>query len=293
MTRVSLIKGDDRYENIITALKEIKDEIKKKIKGKKKIVIKPNFVSTTRQLAATHVDTVKAVLDFLKPLTSEKITIAESAALGTAKDGYKKFNYYQLQNNYNVDLIDLNDDQTREIEIYDHDLKPLKIKVSKMILESDYLISLAIPKTHDTVVVTLSLKNIAMGWIPGGVAEKAKVSHSYKAFNLSLAKMIEIKKPDLAVIDGFESMEGDGPVHGEPVPTRYCLASIDPVSADAVATYLMGFDIDKVGYLHYCKERGLGEGDLKKIQIVGNASLEKLKRKFKPHPQYQEELNWR
>ncbi len=30
----------------------------------------------------------------------------------------------------------------------------------------------------------------------------------------------------------------------------------------------MGVDLHDVGYLHYCAERGLGEADMKKIEVL-------------------------
>jgi len=60
-----------------------------------------------------------------------------------------------------------------------------------------------------------------------------------------------------------------------------------------VATRLMGFDLDEVGYLHYCKLGGLGVGDLGDIEIVGNAAMEECARNFKPHPTYRQQLEWR
>ncbi|MFQ5812142.1 MAG: hypothetical protein ACE5I2_02960, partial [Anaerolineae bacterium] len=62
-SKVALIKGDDRYENIAQVLTLIEDGVD--LSDKKRILIKPNFVSTRRQLAATHVEAVRAVLDWL------------------------------------------------------------------------------------------------------------------------------------------------------------------------------------------------------------------------------------
>jgi hypothetical protein len=58
---VSVNKSNGYYEGSLRALKPFEDDIAEGIKGKKKVLIKPNFVSTTVQLAATHVESVKAV----------------------------------------------------------------------------------------------------------------------------------------------------------------------------------------------------------------------------------------
>ena len=88
-------------------------------------------------------------------------------------------------------------------------------------------------------------------------------------------------------------MEGSGPSSGDPVDLRVAIASTDFLAADTVATRLMGFDPDEVGYLHHCKLGGLGAGDLNDIEIVGNGTIEECRHPFKPHPTYQEQLQWR
>ena len=288
MAKVALIRGNNRYENVLSALKCIGQEITEKIKDKKRIVIKPNFVSTHVQLAATHIDCVRAILDFLAPLTDEKILIAEGAALGETIEGFRSFDYLKLKQDYNIEFKDLNNDEFSEVEIFSSDLKPLNIGVAKTILESDFRISPAMLKTHDSVIVTLSLKNMLVG----SLDHKSRIHQGAKAINKSLAKLAEIISPHLSVIDGFLGMEGDGPVSGTPIEMKVALAGTDFLSVDSVSAHLMGFDISQIGYLYYCKEQGLGEADLEKIEILGNASLDEVRRKFKPHYSFQEQLNW-
>jgi uncharacterized protein (DUF362 family) len=88
--------------------------------------------------------------------------------------------------------------------------------------------------------------------------------------------------PDLAVIDGFEAMEGDGPAWGTPFPARVALASLDAVAADTVATKVMGFDPGRVLYLASMSRAGMGQGDLEKIKLIGTP-LDQCLYKFKPH----------
>jgi uncharacterized protein (DUF362 family) len=95
--------------------------------------------------------------------------------------------------------------------------------------------------------------------------------HSVGTRNLNFNVFLLARKiqPDLAVIDGFEGMEGNGPTKGTPVDHRVALASADFVAADRVGCMLMGVDFSDVGYLTYCANAGLGRGDLSKITILG------------------------
>jgi uncharacterized protein (DUF362 family) len=323
-SQVALIRGNDRYDNIARALGLIEGDID--LGDKKRILIKPNFVSTRRQLAATHVEAVRAVLDWLRPRYDGPITIGEGAAGSDTFDGYRNFGYLNLAQEYNVRFVDLNQDQWAPVQIYDRKLRPMAVRVARTTLESDFRISIGPPKTHDAVIVTLSLKNMIVGSMIRGrggglfqrlgqllpdrltnsaLAEKAKsrlssvnrsdkfaLHQGYHGLNLNLYTLAKVIAPHLSVIDGFVGMEGSGPSGGDPVDLRVAIVSTDFLAADTVAVKLMGFDPDEVGYLHYCKLGGLGAGDLNDIEIVGNATVEECRRLFKPHPTYQQQLQW-
>jgi len=287
---VALVKSKGHYDGVYKALNLIKDRVKEDLKGKRMLLVKPNFVSTSKQLSATHVDAVRAVLDVISRYYSGRIIIGEGPASSSLRNGLINFGYLQLQRKYDVEFVDLNEDDYVELKGFDSQLKPLNLRMSKTLIESDYRISVALPKTHDTVIVTLSIKNMVVGGLVNG--EKEKIHQGYKAINLNIAELAKHVMPNLGIIDGFIGMEGRGPVSGDPVELRIAAASIYPVSLDAVICKIMGFNPLNVGYLYYLDKWGMGIADLEKIKIIGE-SMEELTRKFKPHPQYQEMLNWK
>src|SRR5664279_4568610 len=75
---VALTQGQERRQNITAALTAIDDQIRPQLKRKKYVLIKPNFVSVERQLAATHVDAVRGILDYLAPRFKGPVVIAEA-----------------------------------------------------------------------------------------------------------------------------------------------------------------------------------------------------------------------
>ncbi len=91
MQKVSIVKGENRRETVNKFLKLISDEIIGGI-GEQQVIIKPNFVSSSKQLAASHVDQVRGILDFLKNFYTRKVLIAE-AACGDTEKGFKTFGY--------------------------------------------------------------------------------------------------------------------------------------------------------------------------------------------------------
>jgi uncharacterized protein (DUF362 family) len=291
MVKVSLIKGESRRAAVKKSLDTISQDIKKGLKPGK-VIIKPNFVSTSVQLAASHADQIRGILDYFKEFFNKKITIAEAASpfTGGTSECFESFGYHQLTEEYDVELLDLNEGLFEKIPIRDKRGKTIYVRVSSLLLDrNNYLISAAKLKTHDTVVVTLSIKNMIMGSIYAG--DKVMVHQGYKYTNINLAEMAGLVWPDLAVIDGLVGMEGNGPEHGTPIDVGIALSSIDPLAADRVGCELMGVDFNKVGYLYYCSEKGSGESDLENVDVRGQ-DLNECIRPFRLHSMVKEQYKW-
>jgi uncharacterized protein (DUF362 family) len=328
-SQVALIRGGGRYDNITKALSLIESGIQ--LDKVKDVLIKVNFVSTTHQLASTHVEGVRTLLDFLRPRYNGPIAIAEGSAVSDTFAGYRNFGYLELVDEYSIQLVDLNRDDWLWVQVYDRHLRPMELRAARSVVESDYRIAIGPPKTHDAVLITLSLKNIVVGsmirdvgrersnsllhtagqLVPAGLkqspllagvkagvvqslnrSDKFALHQGYPAMNLNLYTLAKIMAPHLSVIDGYVGMEGSGPSHGDPVELGLAIVSTDFLAADAVAARIMGFDLDEVGYLHYCKLGGLGKTDPEEIEVVGNCAVEECVRPFKPHPTHKRQLKW-
>lgn len=330
--RVALVKGSDRYHNLRRALELIAEDVR--LEGARNILLKPNLISVSRQEACTHRDALRAVLDFLGERTRATIIVGEGSGTGSGDtgEGFRHFGYLELARDYPVRFVDLNRDETVAIELWDHRLRPRRLRLARTVVEADFRISLALPKTHTCVTFTGAIKNMAMGslvrrkppwfvyslvslvslgnrrvvhWAPDSFRvdslsqlgarlmgnDKVQVHQGYPVLNLNLFRLAQRTWPHLAVIDGFQGMEGEGPEHGEPVEWGIAIASADALAADCLAVHLMGFDPDRIGYLHYCHRAGLGQGDSALMEVVGE-SPQACARLFKPPPAYPAQLNW-
>ncbi|MEO8596452.1 MAG: DUF362 domain-containing protein [Candidatus Solibacter sp.] len=290
---VALVKGNDRSENIFRALKLIEDHVLSGI-GNKQVLIKPNFVQTSVPLAGSHVDAVRGILEFLRPHYKKEILIAEAAATkeGTLA-GYEHYGYRDLVDKYKVKLLDMNLGAWEYRYTIGANNAPVPIRICAPMLDPNlYIISAAIMKTHGYVSVTLSLKNILLGAPINDY--KAKQSDKFQMhlgphgepndiLHFNMFHMAQEVYPDLAVIDGFTGMEGDGPSRGTPVDSRIAVASVDPLAADVLSARLMGFDSKKIGYLTAMTEAGMGQGNLEKIHVLGN-KIEDCSYRFKISP---------
>jgi len=109
----------------------------------------------------------------------------------------------------------------------------------------------------------------------------------------NLCRLGRILLPDIAVIDAFEAMEGNGPGSaGTAVDMRVAVTGTDAVACDAVMAHLMGYDPLEVGYLALAHECGLGTADIDDIGIVGCDPSEVM-RSFTPHSNHSLHLQWR
>ena len=85
-----------------------------------------------------------------------------------------------------------------------------------------------------------------------------------------LAIQREIHAGLFAVMDGTTAGNGPGPRLMQPVQMDLILASADQVAIDAVAARLMGFDPLSIRYIALAHQAGLGCGDPRQIQLVGD-----------------------
>jgi uncharacterized protein (DUF362 family) len=300
-SRVALTAGNDRANLAFKALEPFQKEIAAAI-GTKRVVIKPNNVYINNPLCATDANHLEGILEFLKSIGQKNIVIAESAGAGNTMEGFANYGYNKFVGKYGVQLMDLDKDQTEVLYCIDeNDFHPHRCRIARTMLDpNNFIISSAKFKTHNRVGVTLSLKNIVVGAPikgPGGegsLGTDKPLMHGggMHGANYNLFTMASRLHPHLAVIDGYEGMEGKGPTDGTPVDHKVCVASLDWLAADRVATELMGIDFGHIGYLTYCTQSGtLGQGDLSKIEIVGPAIKDHVK-KYQLPPAWDSQSSW-
>jgi len=147
-----------------------------------------------------------------------------------------------------------------------NDIFPEGIMIPKLFIGKSVL-HLPTVKTHGHSVTTGAVKN-AFG---GLLREVRHYAHKYiHEVLVDLLIMQQELHPGLfAVMDGTVCGDGAGPRTMDPKIQNYLLASGDSVAIDAIAAQMMGFDPLTIPYLRLATERGLGMGDPKQIEVVG------------------------
>lgn len=131
------------------------------------------------------------------------------------------------------------------------------------------IIHLPTVKTHVFTTTTGAMKN-AFG---GLLNERRHWTHPVIHETLVDLLMIQKKvhRGVFAVMDGTFAGDGPGPRCMVPHVKNVLLASADQVAIDAVAAKLMGFDPMQIKYIRAAHDLGLGCGDPREIDIVGDA----------------------
>lgn len=305
MSKISFIKSAERKYNIERCLSLLKSEIISGLRNAKNVVIKPNCVTDKVKFAATNKDAIEAVLEFIKPYTNAQITLAEGSGTGSTIEAFKNFGYLELQEKYDFTIVDLNTDEFETTPLLLKNGKIWQAQIAKTVINSDYLISISPPKTDNEVNYCGAVKNIVIGSLIRSIStssqqinklnlslglprnNKALIQQGIKNTNENIKRIFEKMPLKLAVIDGYEAMQGDGPINGELVPAHWAVASTDPLAADFLACQLMQIDIDNVGYLSLL-------GALEKTDhfIVGD-DWRKNTIKFKTSSNFEEISKWK
>jgi uncharacterized protein (DUF362 family) len=122
-------------------------------------------------------------------------------------------------------------------------------------------------KCHIYTTTTGAMKN-AFG---GLLNTRRHYTHSW--IHDTLVDLLRIQKEIhsglFAVMDGTTCGNGPGPRTMIPVEKDVLLASGDQVAIDAVAAKIMGFDPMSIRYIRLAHEAGLGCGDPRDIEVVG------------------------
>jgi uncharacterized protein (DUF362 family) len=121
-------------------------------------------------------------------------------------------------------------------------------------VQADLIVSLPKMKTHHWVGVTAAMKNL-YGTIPGliygwpkNVLHHNGIPQTVFDINASLPKTI-------AIVDGIDCMEGDGPIMGTLKHMGLVIVGVNPAAVDATVCRLMDVDPWQVPYLRLAAGR--------------------------------------
>lgn len=286
-TKISIVNIND-YESIpdaiVAAIKMIEKSFPFDILNFKNILLKPNLLRATKD-ACTQPVFVEGVLKYLKEIgvAMENVSIGDSPGQIkiSADQIAEKIGLLEVCEKASIKFINFEHD-TPVHEVIEGALKLKDYYVSNPVYECDLLINLPKLKTHGEATITGAIKNY-WGIIPGGLKAKYHLlGRNPEQFGEALADnfswVVKNKPNRLIVYDCVRVMQGTmGPISGPMKKWDLILIGTDELALDVIALEIGKFKgLKQVPHLKNAYERGLGEGNLDKIEIIG-LSLEEAR----------------
>ncbi len=260
---MAVIKAD--YGNVEEVIETIFEDLNPEIS--RNILIKPNFVTSSSPEKGTITDEriVRATVSYFKDRGYDIIVGEGGFGKNSATKVYRKYDMHE----YGVRLVNLNRDERVRIQLDGIVLK--KIGIASSAIERG-IISLPKMKVHTLTGVTLGVKNLM------GLLLPKPAIYMHRKIHEKLVDLLSVIKPEFTLIDGIIAGERDE-MFPRPVKLGVIVAGEDVIAVDAVSSYIMGFNPMKIPYIRIANERGIGNGDLSSIDVIGE-NPELLRKKF-------------
>ncbi len=295
MAKVAIVKvkepvDEDRvYEAVKDAIDKL-GGIEKFVKPGEKVLVKPNLVSPRPPPVTTDPKVTRAVALLVKEAGAKPIIGESCSAMThwwregmTTRQVMEVLGYIDMAKSIGVEIVPFDEDGK---------FKSVKVKIPNGLLVKEIEIAELVMKVDKIIGVPI-LKTSMEG---GGITGCLKLMHGViNTFTDRLRwhrsdlwyKIVDELKPFidkyvLGVFDALKCMEGDGPIHGDPVDMNLIIAGDDPVATDAIAAKVIGYEYPhlEIGPIAIAHVQGLGVGDPSQIEAVGEP-IEKIRRRFK------------
>lgn len=275
LSRVALVKGPREHATVYQAI-DLLGSLKDIVAEAPRVLIKVNFISVKTYDTGVTTDplVVEAIIRRTKEFTDEIFVVESDASMTDADKACKATGMLDVCNSNQVRFINLREEKDRVKLTIPNGESLKEIGVPKIVVDSA-IINAAKLKTHNEAGVSLGMKNM-FGLLP----DKLKFKYHLKGISKVIVDINTVLKPKLTIIDGFYALEGSGPTSGSPVKMDLIIAGKDPVATDATGCRVMGINPEEIYHVRRAYEKGLGEMDEAKIELVGNR-LEEVRRKFR------------
>lgn len=182
-------------------------------------------------------------------------------------DGFAISGYRQTCEAIGIRLVNLKEAGFKKISLTGSRLKT--IYVSPLLLDADFIVNLPKLKTHSFTIFTGAVKNM-FGAIPHGLRiDCHRRFPRNDQFSEMLVDIYSSIRPHLTIMDGAVAMEGEGPGAGRCRNLGVVAAGRDGVAVDAVTSKIIGFNPLHILTTADADLRGIGQGRLSQIEILG------------------------
>lgn len=264
------------------------------------VLVKPNLLAARPPDDGidTHPVVVSAVISLLKEVGARDIVVGDSSGGSgvrpTATDkALKVSGIGRAARDLGAEALSFDHDEVAGVPSpRGPQFAPLGL--ARVAVQARAVVSVSKFKTHALTLLTGAVKNL-FGTVPG--AAKRQYHQRNPALEAFSNVLVDINlalreqraagatrgtpRPMLHVVDAVVAMEGNGPSAGSLRKLGFIAAGTDPVAVDAVLAAVVGVRPRRVPTTHLGAERGLGEADFGRIEVVGLPVPEVAPRRFR------------
>jgi uncharacterized protein (DUF362 family) len=239
------------------------------LKGRR-VVIKVNLVDFQSGRAIhTHPMVVASALELCRKWKVADVAVVEgSGFLRNTEQLVAASGLGEVLSHFRVPFVDLNHDEPVRVSNKGRLSGLDHLYMARTVATAEVLISIAKLKTHSILGASLSLPNM-LGALPGTCYGWPKNELHGRGLENSVVDAAATRLPDLAIVDGIEAMDGDGPLNGTSKNSGALVFGSDPVAVDATCFRLLGLNPEAPnGYLALAHDKNLGlikESEIKQI----------------------------
>jgi len=292
MTEVFIVDTKQGLESAVNEMFNNLEKIEPILKSSKEVYIKVNGIDFQKH-SYTSPEVLKAVIEYLNNIGADVYVMENSTQANMTRIVFAINGFKDVCEETGAKIIFLDEEDTKTYEFKGKPsvsekskgylLKTFRLPktITKIMENRDSITYINLPKlkTHSMAGVTLGIKN---QWGFPQHADRGK-DHNYNLHS-KLVDVYEYIKPDITIIDGIE-----GTIHGHYPPTSWedrlvkkfdiLIGGRDTLAVDVVGARIFGLTLDDVPHLKIAFKRGLGEGNLSKINVTGK-NLEEYKEKY-------------
>jgi len=279
-TAVAIGQGTDRIRAVRAAFTAL-GGIQHWVKPGHTVLLKPNMMTAMGTPTITHIDTLRGLAELCKEAGAKRVLVGENSVCGmNTRMHFEMAGYHDALLRAGCEVVYFEEEDWVYVR-RDENFCLKDMHLPQSLVEADVWITVPVAKTHEATDSTLGIKNLH-----GIMADEDKARHHRGRPEMGSSlfeKFVDIyatSKPHLCVCDMFHAAEGQGPAFGDIVEMGLCVAGEDTVACDAVVEQLMGFDNLEGLLTRAAHQRGVGQGDMRYIDVVGEP-LSKHRRKFK------------
>ncbi|MHA1992789.1 MAG: DUF362 domain-containing protein [Candidatus Hodarchaeales archaeon] len=282
MTKVFI---SDTKKGVNEAVEEMFTNLEKDgfiLTSSKDVYIKVNGINIYPHVH-TSPEVLEAVIKYIKN-KGGKIHVMENASqCAITRAVFEITGYKEICDKLGAEVIYLDEEDTKTFEFkgkssvkddpQGYNLKTFRLPetIVNIIENRDKYTYINLPKfkTHCMARVTLGIKN---QWGYPQHEDRGK-DHNFNLHS-KLVDVFEYIRPDVTIIDGTT-----GTINGHYPPIAFndrqiiefgiLIGGRDMLAVDVVGARIFGMTLDEVPHLKIAYERGLGEGDLSKINVIG------------------------